>query len=44
MKNVMYWKPTNAETSKNTLIYLLWHKSEEAAKEYEEAWAANQEG
>ena len=32
MKNVMYWKPTNPETSKNTLIYVLWHKSEEAAK------------
>ena len=33
MKNIMYWKPTNAEASKNTLIYLLWHKSEEAAKQ-----------
>ncbi|QDT56634.1 hypothetical protein Pan44_46910 [Caulifigura coniformis] len=32
MKNVIYWKPTNAETSKNTLIYVLWHKSEDAAK------------
>jgi len=32
MKNVIYWNPTNAETSKNTLVYLLWHKSEEAAK------------
>src|SRR5436190_16810936 len=33
MKNVMYWTPTDAEKSKNTLVYLLWHKSEEAAKQ-----------
>ena len=33
MKNVMYWIPTDAEKSKNTLIYVLWHKSEEAAKQ-----------
>jgi len=33
MKNVMYWTPTDAEKSKNTLIYVLWHKSEEAAKQ-----------
>jgi len=33
MKNVMYWKPTDAAKSKNTLIYVLWHKSEAAAKE-----------
>lgn len=32
MKNVMYWKPTNPEAAKNTLIYVLWHKSEEAGK------------
>jgi hypothetical protein len=33
MKNVMYWKPTDAAKSKNMLIYVLWHKSEAAAKE-----------
>jgi hypothetical protein len=33
IKNVMYWKPTDAAKSKNTLIYVLWHKSEAAAKE-----------
>jgi hypothetical protein len=33
MKNVMYWTPIDAEKSKNTLIYVLWHKSEEAAKQ-----------
>jgi hypothetical protein len=32
MKNVLYWKPTDPEKSKNTLVYLLWHKSEDAAK------------
>jgi hypothetical protein len=32
MKNVMYWTPTDAEKSKNTLIYILWHESEDAAK------------
>jgi heme-degrading monooxygenase HmoA len=32
MKNVMYWTPTDAEKSKNTLIYVLWHESEDAAK------------
>src|SRR4029079_15472901 len=37
MKNVMYWIPTDAEKSKNTLVYLLWHKSEEAAQQ---SWAA----
>ncbi|HVJ69799.1 MAG TPA: NIPSNAP family protein [Caulifigura sp.] len=36
MKNIMYWIPTDAEKSKNTLIYLLWHKSEDAAKK---SWA-----
>jgi hypothetical protein len=33
MKNVAYWKPTDPAKSKNTLIYVLWHKSEAAAKE-----------
>jgi len=32
MKNVIYWNPTSEATSKNTLVYLLWHKSEDAAK------------
>ncbi len=32
MKNVMYWKPTDPAKAENTLVYLLWHKSEAAAK------------
>lgn len=32
MKNVMYWTPTDEKTSNNTLIYVLWHASPEAAK------------
>jgi hypothetical protein len=32
MKNVMYWTPIDPKTADNTLIYVLWHKSEEAAK------------
>jgi hypothetical protein len=32
MKNVLYWKPTDPAKADNTLIYLLWHKSEDAAK------------
>ncbi len=32
MKNVIYWTPTSGEAANNTLIYVLWHQSEEAAK------------
>jgi hypothetical protein len=32
MKNVMYWTPTNEKTANNTLIYVIWHASPEAAK------------
>ena len=32
MKNVMYWTPTDPKLASNTLIYVLEHKSEEAAK------------
>ena len=32
MKNVMYWTPTDEKLAANTLIYVLWHASPEAAK------------
>ncbi len=32
MKNVMYWIPTDEKLSQNTLIYVLWHASADAAK------------
>lgn len=32
MKNIGYWVPTDEPRSKNTLIYLLEHKSRDAAK------------
>jgi hypothetical protein len=32
MKNVLYWTPTDPKTANNTLIYVLWHASPEAAK------------
>ena len=32
MKNVMYWTPTDDKLAANTLIYVLWHASPEAAK------------
>ena len=32
MKNVMYWTPTDEKTASNTLIYVIWHASPEAAK------------
>jgi heme-degrading monooxygenase HmoA len=43
MKNVMYWKPTNEAASKNTLIYILWHESEEAGKKSFEAFRKDPE-
>jgi hypothetical protein len=38
MKNVMYWTPTDEKTANNTLIYVLWHASPEAAKKSWEAF------
>ena len=32
MKNVMYWTPTDEKTANNTLIYVIWHASPDAAK------------
>ena len=32
MKNVLYWTPTDEKTANNTLIYVVWHASLEAAK------------
>src|SRR5215470_3221162 len=32
IKNEMYWIPTDAERKDNTLIYIVSHESEEAAK------------
>lgn len=32
MKNVAYWTPTDEKLSQNTLIYVIWHASPEAAK------------
>lgn len=39
MKNVGYWVPVDEPLSKNTLIYVLEHKSRDAAKA---SWAAFQ--
>jgi hypothetical protein len=39
MENVVYFRPQDAPASQNTLIYVLAHKSREAAKE---SWAAFQ--
>jgi len=38
MKNVAYWIPTEGETSKTTLIYILEHASRDAAKASWEAF------
>lgn len=38
MKNLMYWVPTDKELSKTTLIYVLEHESEAAAKRSWEAF------
>jgi hypothetical protein len=37
MTNVGYWVPTDGDKSKNTLVYILSHKSREAATQ---SWAA----
>ena len=39
IKNEMYWIPTDAERKDNTLIYIVSHESEDAAKKN---WAAFQ--
>jgi hypothetical protein len=39
MENIAYFKPEDVPLSQNTLIYLIAHKSREAAKE---SWAAFQ--
>ncbi len=41
MKNVGYWVPTDGERSKDTLIYMLEHASEEAAKKSWDAFRAD---
>jgi hypothetical protein len=43
MKNVMYWTPIGGEAAKNTLIYILWHKSEDAAKQSWDAFRKDPE-
>ena len=40
MKNIMYWTPTDDAHKDNTLIYVIYHQSPEAAKV---SWAAFQE-
>jgi hypothetical protein len=37
MQNIGYWQPADGETAQNTLIYVLAHKSREAAKQ---SWSA----
>ncbi len=32
MKNVMYWTPIDEKLKDNTLIYVIWHASQDAAK------------
>lgn len=43
MKNIGYWVPTDEPRSKNTLSYLLEHKSREAARRSWEAFRADPE-
>lgn len=43
MKNVMYWTPTDEKTANNTLIYVLWHASPEAAKKSWDGFRADPE-
>jgi hypothetical protein len=37
MQNIGYWRPMDAPLSENTMIYIIAHKSREAAKE---SWSA----
>lgn len=43
MQNEMYWIPTDPELGKNTLIYVVSHDSEEAAKKSWDAFRADPE-
>ena len=43
MKNGQYLVPTDEKLSKNTLIYVLWHASPEAAKKSWDAFKADPE-
>jgi hypothetical protein len=43
MTNVGYWAPTDEPLSKNTLIYIISHKSREAAKKSWDAFRADPE-
>jgi hypothetical protein len=43
MVNVAYWNPTDGEGAKNTLVYLLFHDSREAAKTSWDAFRADPE-
>ena len=41
MKNEMYWTPTDPKLAENTLIYIISHDSEEAAKKSWDAFRAD---
>ncbi|MCX7422411.1 MAG: NIPSNAP family protein [Planctomycetia bacterium] len=41
MKNVMYWTPTDEKLVSNTLVYILWHASPDAAKKSWDAFRAD---
>jgi hypothetical protein len=43
MKNIGYWIPADPEKSKNTLIYVIEHKSMEAAKKSWDAFRGDPE-
>ena len=43
MKNIGYWIPADPEQSKNTLIYVLEHRSMEAAKKSWDAFRSDPE-
>ncbi|MBI3695312.1 MAG: NIPSNAP family protein, partial [Acidobacteria bacterium] len=43
MTNVGYWVPQDEPASKNTLIYIISHKSREAAKKSWDAFRADPE-
>lgn len=43
MTNIVYWSPENPELKDNTLIYLLSHKSREAAEQSWEAFRTDEE-
>lgn len=43
MKNEMYWTPTDPKLAENTLIYIVSHDSEDAAKKSWDAFRADPE-